>query len=80
MAYRGKVKNGVVVLDKPDALPDGAVVSVRALPGARGRARSAKGPRSMYERYKRCIGKATAMPPDASINIDHYLYGAPKQK
>ena len=80
MTYRGKVKNGVVVLDKPDALPDGAVVSVRAVSGARGTARPAKGTRTKYDRYKRCVGKAKSMPPDASVNIDHYLYGAPKRK
>lgn len=80
MVYRGKVKNGVVVLDDPSALPEGTDVSVRALAGASGKSRSAKVAETMYERYKRCIGKAKAMPPDASVNIDHYLYGAPKRK
>jgi hypothetical protein len=80
MTHRGIVKNGVVVLERPDALSEGVEVSVRALAGARGRAKSAKAPPTMYERYKRCIGKAKGMPPDASINIDHYLYGAPKRK
>lgn len=34
----------------------------------------------LYERLKSVIGAARGMPPDASVNVDHYLYGAPKQK
>lgn len=72
-------------MDNPDALPDGAVVSVRVLAGralarARGKTKPAKGPKTMYERYKRCIGIVKGMPDDFSINHDHYLYGAPKRK
>lgn len=80
MTYRGRVKNGVVVFDEPAALPDGVAVSVRALRGRSRATKQAGRPDSMYERYKGCIGKAKGGPPDASINIDHYLYGAPKRK
>ena len=80
MTYRGKVKNGIVILDKPGMLPDGAVVSVRPLAAARPKAKSAKKPKSLYEHYKHCIGIVKGMPDDFSINHDHYLYGAPKRK
>ena len=66
MTYKGKMKNGVVVLDGGHAPPDGAPVSVRLLkpPG----------------RLKPFIGIADDLPSDISINHDHYLYGTPKQE
>ncbi len=36
-------------------------------------------PRSPNERLKSVIGKAKGLPADASRDIDHYLYGAPKR-
>ncbi len=36
--------------------------------------------RSLAERLAPFIGKAKGLPPDASVNIDHYLYGLPKRK
>ena len=76
MTYRGKMKDGVVVLEGPDAPPNGADVSVRVL-APRGRRR--KKPSSMYEHYRSIIGKAKGFPSDASVNHDHYLYGLPKR-
>jgi hypothetical protein len=75
------VRNGVVVLDDPSALPDGTEVSVRPLK-AKGK-RQAQGDRSrqtIYERYKRFIGAARGLPHDFSVNHDHYLYGTPKRQ
>ena len=81
MTYRGKVKNGVVVLDGPHVPPEGAPVSVRLLkPAARRPSRAAKPGRTLYERLKPFIGIAEDLPSDISINHDHYLYGAPKRK
>ena len=86
MTYRGRVRNGVVVLDDPSAIPDGTEVSVRPLktkgkPKPQSEAPKSDQPeQTMYERYKRFIGAAKGLPPDASINIDHYLYGTPKRK
>ena len=37
-------------------------------------------PRSLAERLANVIGKAQSLPPDASVNLDHYLYGLPKRK
>ena len=36
-------------------------------------------PRSLAERLANVVGKATGLPPDASVNHDHYLYGVPKR-
>ena len=78
VAYRGRVENGVVVMDGPRP-PDGAKVSVRVLSSARP-GKPAPQSRTLYERLERVIGKAKGLPPDASVNHDHYLYGAPKRE
>jgi hypothetical protein len=84
MTVRGKVKNGKVLLDKPDALPDGTEVEVRPLKNARKplkTARKRKQPlRSLAERYAGFIGSVKDLPRDMSNNLDHYLYGQPKRK
>ena len=80
MTYRGTVKNGVVVLDDPAALPEGTEVSVRPAKGSARRGEGRARPATMYERYKRFIGKAEGLPADFSANHDHYLYGVPKRK
>ncbi len=80
MSYRGTVRNGVVVLDGRARLPEGTIVSVRLLvskPGHRNRRRKVP---TLYEGLKPFIGIGKGLPPDASLNIDHYLYGAPKRK
>jgi hypothetical protein len=83
MTARGKIKNGKVVLDDPNALPDGTEVEVRPAkkrkPAAKRKKPKAR-PRTLTERLANVIGKATGLPPDASVNHDHYLYGAPKQQ
>ena len=85
MAVRGKIKNGKVVLDDPRALAEGTEVEVRPAkkrkPAAKGKRPKAKGqPRSLAERLANVVGKATGLPPDASVNHDHYLYGLPKRE
>ncbi len=75
MTYRGHVENGAVVLDEPVVLPEGATVRVDVLD-----AEIAEGEGStLFERLKSVIGTAKGLPPDASQNVDHYLYGQPKQ-
>ena len=86
MTVRGKVKNGKVLLDDPNVLPDGTEVVVRParkqrVPGRRNKPGKAKArPRSLAERLANVIGKAQGLPPDASVNLNHYLYGLPKRK
>ena len=78
--YRGHVSNGVVVFESTIELPDGAEVRVRPAKPQPTRAKARKMPPTLYERLKPIIGKAKGLPPDASINHDHYLYGAPKRR
>jgi len=80
MVYRGRVKNGMVVLEGSVRLEEGAEVSVRPLRKATRASGRNKKPPTLYERLKSVAGKAKGLPPDASINHDHYLYGMPKRK
>jgi hypothetical protein len=85
MTIRGKIKNGKVLLDNPKALPEGTEVEVRPVkkrkPAAKPRKPTTKArPRSLAERFANVIGKAPGLPPDASVNHDHYLYGLPKRQ
>jgi hypothetical protein len=70
MTYKGHIKNGSVVLDEPIALPDGAEVTVDLIPAPR--------PVPLAELLKGVIGQASGLPPDASSQKRHYLYGHPK--
>ena len=81
MTYRGHVKKGKIILDGVVDLPDGAAVSIkpvrrRPTPGPPRR----KEPPTLYDRLKKLAGRAKGLPPDASVNLDHYLYGLPKRK
>lgn len=81
MTYRGRIKDGVVVLDDPSGLPEGTEVDVSPRPGEpdEGRDVETDMPTTLHERMKPYIGIVKDLPPDASANVDHYLYGAPKQ-
>jgi hypothetical protein len=37
-------------------------------------------PQSFLERYGEFIGSVKDLPSDMSVNLDHYLYGHPKQQ
>jgi hypothetical protein len=78
MTYRGKVKNGVVVLEGPQAPPEGSAVSVRVLKGRRAAASKPKR-LSLYDRLQPVVGIASGLPHDLAKNHDHYLHGRPKK-
>lgn len=79
MVYRGHVRNGKIELDRPTTLPEGAAVEIILPLAAEGGSGEAEAGPTLYERLKPFIGSAQGLPPDASINVDHYLYGHPKQ-
>jgi hypothetical protein len=77
MTYRGKVKNGVIVLEGKKKLPDGTRVVVK--PRAAPRRKPARSKKSAVDPVYRLGDRAVRTGiPDLSINIDHYLYGHPK--
>jgi hypothetical protein len=73
MTYRGRVQGGVVVLDDPAALPEGAEVSVELTQSQK------KAATTLGQRLMELSGKAKGLPSDAALNHDHYLYGTPKK-
>ena len=79
MTYRGHVSNGVVVLDDAVTLPEGLTVKVEPMEGDRDRPAAENIP-TLYERLQPFVGKAKGLPPDASVNLDHYLYGTAKRE
>ena len=78
MIYRGRVRNGVVVLADSVKLPEAAEVKVDLL-AAPPEAPAEEEIPTLYERVEAFVGKVHGLPSDASINLDHYLYGLPKQ-
>jgi len=81
VVLRGRVRNGLVVLRTPSALHEGTEVEIRPKACAKTvRKAPAKKRRTLYDIFKPLIGKAKGLPPDASLNVDHYLYGIAKRR
>lgn len=78
MVYRGRVENGVVVLEVPGALRDGTEVAIQPLTRRSNEVKRAERP-TVSRALKRLAGKAKGLPPDAARNVDHYLYGHAKR-
>jgi hypothetical protein len=72
MTYRGRVKNGVVVLEPPGKLPEGAEVDVSP-------AGSAENIPPLTERLKDIVGAIEGLPQDMAEQHNHYIHNAPKQ-
>ena len=68
----------LLILDEPSALPDGTKVRVQPVRGESRKPLKAKGRKSKQGILKHA-GKAKNPPTDAARNLDHYLYGHPKQ-
>ena len=91
MTYRGRVKGGVVVLERGAKLREGELVTVfprvgraralakskttRATPGAN----HSRKPTGLAKLLLKHAGVIKDLPPDLSANLDHYLYGHPKR-
>jgi hypothetical protein len=80
MVYRGKIENGKVLLMDPNALPNGTEVEIRPVTKPRRSGKSKKNSRNLAQRLAPFIGRAKDLPPDMSVNLDHYLYGLPRRK
>ncbi len=70
---RGRVQRGIVLLDDPEALPEGTEVTVRALGRKASQADPAPGKSTVNRGLLKLAGKARGLPPGASRNVDHYL-------
>lgn len=78
VVYRGHVENGAIRLEDAPTLPEGVGVEVRLL--SDDQSAEQEDMPSIYETLKDFAGKAEGLPPDFSINLDHYLYGMPKRQ
>ncbi|MHC4200554.1 MAG: hypothetical protein ACYSU0_11225 [Planctomycetota bacterium] len=80
MVVRGKVKGGVVVLDKSGSLPEGTVVRVEPVEDKAAAVKAPEGEQSLAEMLLSLAGTVKGLPEDMALNHDHYLYGLPKKK
>jgi hypothetical protein len=78
MTFKGKVANGVVVLDDPKALPEGSVVKVEAVPETESDTDKQQLD-DLRQTLLRWAGTAKGLPPDLARNHDHYLHGRPRK-
>jgi len=80
MTYRGKVKGGVVVVDEPASLPEGAEVQIEVTSSSQSdEPLLDENGQTLGQKLLKYAGKATGLAADASRNHDHYLYGSPKK-
>ena len=80
MELDGMVRNGVVVVDRPELLPEGGKVKVLVETpdaGAGGAAGAAKP--TLATRLLRHAGTVPGLPPDLAEQHDHYIRGTPKR-
>jgi hypothetical protein len=61
MTYRGRVEQGVIVLDQRNVLPEGAIVDVTPLPQE-----------SVGDALDKLAGTAQDLPSDLAKRHDHY--------
>ena len=79
MVIRGRVKDGVVVLDESASLPEGTVVRVEPVED-KAAVKAPEGEQSLSEILLSLAGTVKGLPEDMALNHDHYLYGLPKKK
>ncbi len=72
MTVHGRVKNGVVVVDNPALLPEGAEVMVEVSTPA------PEGTGDASSILLRHAGKGVGLPSDLAEHHDHYAHGKPR--
>jgi predicted DNA-binding antitoxin AbrB/MazE fold protein len=74
--------NGILRPIEPLALPEGTRVHLRVEKAVEGNQPSLESKEgelpTLLERMKDFVGTVHNLPPDVSVNLDHYLYGTPK--
>lgn len=79
MTIRGRVKNGVVLVEPGVTLPEGAEVKMEVASGVEDETALDEHGQTLGQKLLKYAGKAVGLPPDAARNHDHYLYGTPKR-
>ncbi|HEY8665287.1 MAG TPA: hypothetical protein VIL86_01420 [Tepidisphaeraceae bacterium] len=75
MSYRGRVQDGVVVLEPGVRLPEGRTVSVELVEPETASDPAQLTPDPLSRMADLAVETGIS---DLSVNIDHYLYGHPK--
>ena len=73
MVYRGRVKNGVIVINEPGEISEGTEVEVHVLKSNGETAKTEVRP------WLKFSGVIDDLPPDASMRVDEILYGRPDE-
>ena len=79
MTVHGHVKNGVVVVDGPVVLPEGAVVRLEVVDSVTTEEGGNGSRETLGEKLLKYAGKASGLPRDLARNHDHYIHGTPKE-
>ena len=79
MTYRGRVKNGVVVLEAGVRLREGTAVRVEPMGEAETSSEGAPEARQLREGLLAFSGVVKEGPADLAHNHDHYLHGTPRR-
>jgi hypothetical protein len=79
MVYSGTIQNGVVVFDNGNHPPDGTPVQVVPLSAAASATSAPAPPTDVDPIFRMSELAADTGVTDLARNIDHYLYGHPKQ-
>jgi hypothetical protein len=95
MVFRATIVNGRIEAPEAAELPNGTELEVRPLrrrvkkapkkaaprksASRKSKTRSKRQPKSFWESIAPVVGSVKGLPADASLNIDHYLYGAKKR-
>jgi hypothetical protein len=69
MTYKAHIKNGVAVLDDDIKLREGCQVLIQPI----------EPPATLGELLRDVAGQGKDLPPDGSVQHDHYIYGTPKR-
>ena len=72
MVLEGTITNGIIVLDRPQALPEGARVEVVVKP-------THQEPQSLRELLLEQAGCMTGLPADFAEQHAHYIHGTAKR-
>jgi hypothetical protein len=79
MTYRGKVKDGVIVLPAGASFPEGTEVSVAPIEEIAVKSAGNFLWRRLSEMGRASESKPTNLPADLAANHDHYLHGLSKR-
>ena len=77
MVLRGYYDGKAIILDEPADLPRNQPLAIDVHPLT---AEQAEQPKSALQWMAENAVDDPSLPSDLSVNLDHYLYGTPKQK